>query len=208
MRLRTAFVAMILALGFSVALGSPSFAGEMVHPREDASAHIKISMLGTTLMPLGDSLAETRILVVKTQGGTDGFPLFGGDNDFPDTRNGMALLGGDNDFPMVSRNELKTCGLVDFDKWSVREGLIPKTWFLTVSGRVASTSLRVQLMPVIYTRQPEHWEIQVVACTPPIALPIEADFNLTISVTSFMGTKGIEIVGATRKVPWDKDEAD
>ena len=142
-----------------------------------------------------------------------GFPLFGGDDDFDLAGSGLALRGGDDGFPifaseegrsLASNNELKTCSLIDFDDWSVRSGFVPDTWFLTVSGKIPSISLRVTLMRVIYVRQPPHWEIQVVACTPPIVLPTAGAFSETISVTGFMGTKGIEVVGETRRETWDK----
>ena len=171
-------------------------------------------VLHALLLAFGMMLAGLTTAVADPD---DGFPLFGGDNDFPGKVTGRALLGGDDGFPILATeagkavapaNELKACSLIDFDKWDVREGFVAGTWFLTVWGKLPAASIRVQLMPVLYVRKPKHWEIQVVGCVPPVVPPVTGEFIETISITSFMGTKGIKIVGATRVEEWDKDEAE
>ena len=62
--------------------------------------------------------------------------------------------------------------LVDFETAEVRPGFVPNTFFLIVSGTVPCANMRVELIPVVYIKRPDYWEIEVVAFLPgPICLP-------------------------------------
>ena len=126
-----------------------------------------------------------------------------------------SLLGGDNTFPLsrgkeknfelpAQQNKMRTCGLLDFEDFFVNPGIIPNTWFLIVNGKLTSISIQVSLVPRTYVRQPEYWGIEVVGFYPPIMLPMKGVFVETLAVTEFMGTKGLEIIGATRTEIWHK----
>jgi hypothetical protein len=52
-------------------------------------------------------------------------------------------------------------------------------------------------VPLIYIQQPEYWGIEVVGCLPGIGLP-EAPYTISIPLDGITGTKGIEVIGATR----------
>ena len=90
--------------------------------------------------------------------------------------------------------------LIDFETAEVRPGFVPNTFFLIVTGTVPCANMRVELVPVVFIRRPEYWEIEVVACLPgPICLPQVRKYTETIPLDSILGTAGIEVVGATRR---------
>jgi len=133
---------------------------------------------------------------------------FGGDNDFDlsslsDRR--LPLRDPDDSFPFSKKGkQSQTCGLLDYDGYQVNEGIVPGTWFLTVTGKLSTISMSVTLRPLIYVDQPEYWGIEVTGCLPPIVLPMTGRFIETIPVTNYMGKKGIEVIGATKSDKWDK----
>jgi hypothetical protein len=90
--------------------------------------------------------------------------------------------------------------LIDFEKAEVRPGFVPNTFILVVSGTAPAANMRVELMPVVYIRRPEYWEIEVVGSIPgPICLPQTRPYTATIPLDGIIGTAGIEVVGATRR---------
>jgi hypothetical protein len=94
----------------------------------------------------------------------------------------------------------QTCRLIDFETAEVRPGFVNNTFFLIVTGTVPCTNMRVELIPLIYIRQPEYWEIEVVGCLPgPICLPQVRTFTETLPLDGIIGTRGIEVVGASRR---------
>jgi hypothetical protein len=92
----------------------------------------------------------------------------------------------------------KSCRLIDFDKADVVPGIVPKTWFLTVSGTKPYINMRVDLNPLIYIRQPDYWGIEVVGCLMGPGLPTTMPYSVFLSLEGTIGTKGIEVIGATR----------
>lgn len=130
----------------------------------------------------------------------------GGDNGFPvspEVAEKFPFFGGDNGFDFGPQdNTMRTCGLVDFEAFQVNAGIVNNTWFLTVFGTKPTVSMKVELRPRIYIRKPEYWGIEVVGCVPPIVLPTVGPFTESIPVTDFMGTKGIEVIGATKSKTW------
>lgn len=75
----------------------------------------------------------------------------------------------------------------------------PPQYLLAVSGTKPTFNLQVDLFPLVYIRQPEYWGIEVVGRLPgEIALPAQAPYTVTRSLTGIIGTVGIEVIGATR----------
>lgn len=90
--------------------------------------------------------------------------------------------------------------LVQFESASVQPGIIPNTFFLTVHGTKRCSNMRVELIPLIYTKCPEWWGIEVVGCLPSgTCLPATAPFSVTIPLAGITGSKGVEILGANKK---------
>jgi len=67
-----------------------------------------------------------------------------------------------------------TCRLINFEKADVVPGLVPKTFFLIVAETKPWATMKVELHPLIYIRQPEYWGIEVVGCQPKQVLALRA----------------------------------
>ena len=78
-------------------------------------------------------------------------------------------------------------------------GFIPKTFILIVSGTKPWVTMKVELHPLIYIRQPEYWGIEVVGCQSGIGLPTTAPYQVALDISHTLGTKGIEVIGASTK---------
>jgi hypothetical protein len=93
----------------------------------------------------------------------------------------------------------ESCRLIDFDNVDI---LIlesfPPQYVLVVAGTKPYLNMTVQLIPRVYVRQPEYWGIEVVGCLPGLGLPALAPYTVSISLNGITGTKGIEVIGATR----------
>ena len=57
---------------------------------------------------------------------------------------------------------------------------------------------KCELSPVIYIRQPEYWEIEVQGCQRGLGLPVLTPYTVALRLGGTIGTKGVEVVGATR----------
>jgi hypothetical protein len=98
----------------------------------------------------------------------------------------------------------QVCKIIDFEKAEVRPGFVGGTFFLVVSGNAPCFNTDVKLVPLVYIRRPEYWEIEVVGCMGgPICLPEIQPFTESLPLDGVLGTKGIEVVGATRRVRID-----
>lgn len=95
--------------------------------------------------------------------------------------------------------------LIDFEVAEVRPGFVNNTFFLFVSGTKPYINMTVRLVPVVYVRQPEYWQIDVVGILPNIGLPMLGPYAAHLDLTNVLGTKGIEVVGATRSERIDID---
>ena len=89
--------------------------------------------------------------------------------------------------------------LINFTRAEVRPGFLPKTWILIVSGTKPYLNMRVQLVPLIYIKRPEFWGIEVVGILPGIGLPATAPYTVSLPLDGILGTKGIEVIGATKR---------
>jgi hypothetical protein len=61
----------------------------------------------------------------------------------------------------------------------------------------------VELSPLVFVRRPEYWEIEVLGRLPGIGLPALAPYTVSLRLAGVTGTKGIEVVGATRRARFD-----
>ena len=64
----------------------------------------------------------------------------------------------------------------------------------------------VALVPFVYVRQPEYWEIEVVGTLRGPALPVPTPYSVSIRLDGILGTRGVEVVGATRRQRFDVPE--
>jgi hypothetical protein len=83
----------------------------------------------------------------------------------------------------------------------------PPQFVLRVSGTKPVANMTVQLVPLVFIQQPEYWGIEVVGSVPEIVLPALAPYEVSLAVTSFIGTKGIEVIGANRVQRFDIDRS-
>jgi hypothetical protein len=90
--------------------------------------------------------------------------------------------------------------LIDFEQAEVVTlESFPPQYVLVVRGMKPYLNMRVNLVPLVYVRQPEYWGIEVVGCLRGgIGLPALAPYTASIPLAAITGTKGIEVIGATR----------
>jgi hypothetical protein len=95
--------------------------------------------------------------------------------------------------------------LLDFDYADVVTlESFPPQFVLRVSGTKPMANMQVQLVPLIFIRQPEYWGIEVVGSLPGgIGLPALAPYEVSLPLTGFLGTQGIEVIGASRVQRFD-----
>ena len=91
------------------------------------------------------------------------------------------------------------CRLIDFDKAQVVPGIVPKTFFLIVSGTKPWLTMTVELHPRIYIVQPDYWGIEVVGCMHGIGIPMTAPYHVWLDISHVIGKAGIEVIGANKK---------
>ena len=87
--------------------------------------------------------------------------------------------------------------LIAFDEATVADGV------LRVSGTKPFANMRVDLVPVVYVRQPDFWEIEVVGSLPGVGLPALAPYTVSRSLAGSVGRCGIEVVGSNRRQRFD-----
>lgn len=79
----------------------------------------------------------------------------------------------------------------------------PPQFILRVSGTKPYVNMDVELVPVVYIQQPEYWAIEVVGSLRGIGLPALAPYAVSLPLAGIIGTRGIEVVGATRSERFD-----
>ncbi|GAA3665708.1 hypothetical protein GCM10022224_032500 [Nonomuraea antimicrobica] len=93
--------------------------------------------------------------------------------------------------------------LIDFEEARVVPGIVPDSFILVVSGTKPYLNMTVRLSPLVYVTQPEYWGIEVVGALPGVGLPATAPYTVALPLDGVLGTKGIEVVGATRRKTFD-----
>jgi hypothetical protein len=105
------------------------------------------------------------------------------------------------EFNLAANPAAQSCRLIDFKAAKVIPGFFPNTFFLIVSGEKPCINMTVSLVPLVYVKCPDYWEIEVVGCLPHgICLPATGPYSVAIPLAGITGSAGIEVVGAsTRK---------
>ena len=89
--------------------------------------------------------------------------------------------------------------LIDFDVVEVRPGYLNDTYFLIVSGSVPCFNMDIRLSPYVYITCPEYWGIELTASLPGgVCLNAIKPFTLVLELSGITGSKGIEVIGATK----------
>jgi hypothetical protein len=96
---------------------------------------------------------------------------------------------------------LGECYPVDFSdvdiEWYAGEG----AYQLTVSGVKPYANMDVSLSHEAYSGRPAFWRTAVIGCVKNgLVLPIATPYYVTMLLDQFVGSKGIEIVGASRSI--------
>ena len=90
--------------------------------------------------------------------------------------------------------------LINFDKAEVVTGIVPGKYILVVSGTAPCANMKVKLVPLVYIKRPVYWGIEVTGSLPGgICLPAIKHYTETLPLDSVLGTKGIEVIGATKR---------
>ena len=92
-----------------------------------------------------------------------------------------------------------SCRLIDFDDVQVMPGTILRTYFLIVKGTKPWVTMDVGLHPLPYATRPDYTAIEVVGCQNGIGLPQPGPYSAVIEFTHLIGTRGIEVIGATAR---------
>jgi len=79
----------------------------------------------------------------------------------------------------------------------------PPQYILVVSGTKPYLNMDVSLVPLTYVRRPEYWGIEVIGSVSAIGVPALAPYTGCLQLnelrtTGFIGTCGIEVIGASR----------
>lgn len=92
-----------------------------------------------------------------------------------------------------------SCRRLDFEQAQIITlRTFPPQHLLRVSGTKPFANMEVDLVPLQYIRQPEYWGIEVIGCLPGIGLPALAPYSVTLRLAGTVGTRGVEVLGATR----------
>jgi hypothetical protein len=105
----------------------------------------------------------------------------------------------------------QSCRVIDFESAQVFTlPAVPPRHVLVVRGEKPYFNMQVNLIPLVYIRQPEYWGIEVVGCLPEVGLPAVAPYVAKLDLNGTIGTHGIEVIGANRAkkidIPGDAKE--
>lgn len=88
--------------------------------------------------------------------------------------------------------------VISFDTAEVVPGIINGTYFLSVSGTAPYLNMTIRLVPLIYSHRPVYWGIEVVGTIAGgIGLPVSKPYHASLPLAGIIGTKGVEVIGAT-----------
>src|SRR5688572_9899927 len=103
---------------------------------------------------------------------------------------------------LIEQPAASACRRLDYESAEVIETRCGR--FLRVRGTAPCINMSVSLIPLIYIRCPDWWEIEVTGCLPNgICLTAIKSFDMCISLTGIIGSKGIEVVGASKSEQFD-----
>jgi hypothetical protein len=93
------------------------------------------------------------------------------------------------------------CHPIDFDGVDIRWNRARGVYQLTVTGIKQFANMEVSLAHQSYSVRPYYWASVVVGCWKNfIVIPIPTPYYVTMPLDHFVGTRGVEIIGATRVV--------
>jgi hypothetical protein len=89
--------------------------------------------------------------------------------------------------------------LIDFERAETVSLMIypPPPPMLIVSGQKPFANMEVTLNPLRYVQKPEYWGIEVIGTMPAIGQPAIVPYVVELDLTGLMGTKGVEVIGAS-----------
>lgn len=98
------------------------------------------------------------------------------------------------------------CRLIDFEEAEILffPGIPPQR-LLVVSGQKPYLNMKVLLVPRLHVGMPEYTQVEVVGCNG--SIPAFGPYSEMLDVTNLLGSKGIEVVGATRSKKIDVTDA-
>ena len=72
---------------------------------------------------------------------------------------------------------------------------------MTVTGMKPYINMRAKLIPRPHGHIPKYWQFVIEGCYPGyIFLPVTAPFNLSMDISNYLGTRGVELVGPNRRL--------
>jgi len=93
------------------------------------------------------------------------------------------------------------CYPIDFNSVDIQWYAGRGVYRLTVSGIKPYTNMEVSLSHQAYSGRPAYWRTVVVGCVKNgLVLPIPAPYYITMNLDQFVGTRGVEIVGASHSI--------
>lgn len=99
---------------------------------------------------------------------------------------------------------LGECYPIDFTDVDIEWYGGGRVYQLTVSGIKLYANMEVSLSHEAYSGRPDFWRTLVIGCVKNgLVLPLATPYYVTMDLDQFVGRKGIEIVGASRKVRRD-----
>lgn len=91
------------------------------------------------------------------------------------------------------------CRVIDFESAEVLTlSTMPPRHVLVVRGEKPYLTMQVDLIPLVYIRQPEYWGINVVGCLHEGGLPAVAAYVAKLDLDGTIGTRGIDVIGTNR----------
>lgn len=96
------------------------------------------------------------------------------------------------------------CYPIDFNgidiEWYAGRGV----YQLTVTGMKPYMNMDVSLSHEAYNGRPAYWRTVVIGCVKNgLLMPLASPYYITMNLDQFVGSRGVEIVGASRKVRRD-----
>ena len=96
---------------------------------------------------------------------------------------------------------LGECYPIDFTGIDVEWYPARKTYQLTVTGVKPYTNMEVSLSHESHSGRPAYWRTVVVGCVKNgLVMPIPSPYYVSMTLDRFVGSKGVEIVGASRSI--------
>jgi hypothetical protein len=93
------------------------------------------------------------------------------------------------------------CYPIDFTGIDIEYYAGRRVYQLTVTGMKPFTNMDVSLSHEAYNGRPAYWRTVVIGCVKNgLLIPLAAPYYVTMNLDQFVGSRGVEIVGASRKV--------